>query len=220
MTRPLRPPPHLHGPAGVALLAVALLAFAVLAADLLRDGPITQADAPISRWSHDHMSATLTQFMLVVTHLHSTAGICLMALALGLALAWRGQWVWLPALIWCVPGGLVLNAALKQVFQRIRPSGDSPVLALATYSFPSGHTAGATVWWGFVAILCFTWQPGPWRRVGAVALAGVMICLTAFSRVYLGVHYPSDVLAAIAEGIAWLAICFMALGAYNRSIGR
>lgn len=218
--RPLPPPPHLHDRAGFGVLALALLAFTLLASDLLRNGPITRADEPISSWAHDRMSEALTQFLLGVTHLHSTIGICLMALALAAALAWTRQWAWLPALALCVPGGLVLNALLKQVFQRVRPSGDSPLLALVTYSFPSGHTAGATVWWGFVAILCLAWQPGPWRRAGAVALAAVMICLTAFSRVYLGVHYPSDVLAAIAEGVAWLALCFMALGASKRSAGR
>ena len=217
--RRLAPPPHLHGALGFGVLALALLAFALLASDLLRNGPITRADEPISSWAYARMSEALTQFLLVVTHLHGTIAICLMASALAAALAWSRQWAWLPALALCVPGGLVLNAALKQVFQRVRPSGDSSVLALTTYSFPSGHTAGATVWWGFVAILCFAWQPGPWRQAGALALAAAMICLTAFSRVYLGVHYPSDVLAAIAEGVAWLALCLMALGAYKRRAG-
>ncbi len=214
--RRLAPPPHLHDRAGLGLLTLALLAFALLASDLLRNGPITRADEPLSRWAHDHMTEALTQFLLVVTHLHSTTGICLMALAAAVALAWARQWAWLPALALCVPGGLVLNAGLKQVFQRVRPSGDSPVLALVTYSFPSGHAAGATVWWGFVAILCLAWRPGPWPRAGVLVLAAMMICLTAFSRVYLGVHYPSDVLAAMAEGMAWLALCFMALGARQR----
>jgi membrane-associated phospholipid phosphatase len=214
--RGLRPPPHLHGPAGAGLLAVALVAFGVLAADLLGGGPITQADIPISRWSHDHMSARLTQFLLLVTHLHSTTAICLMALALGLALAWARQWAWLSALILGVPGGLLLNAALKHGFQRVRPSFDTPVLTLASYGFPSGHTAGATVWWGFIATLCFAWQRRPWPRAAALGLAAAMICTTALSRVYLGVHYPSDVLAAVAEGIAWLALCFMLQGAWSR----
>ena len=214
--RPAPPGAHLKSAAALAVLALALLAFAVLVADLRYNGPITRADEPISKWTHDRMSEPLTSFLIVVTHLHGTLAIGLMALAAGAALAWQRQWAWLAALVLSVPGGLLLNAGLKQVFQRIRPVGESPLLALASYSFPSGHTAGATVWWGFVAILCFAWHPGLGRRAMAVALTAVMIGLTALSRVYLGVHYPSDVLAAVAEGTAWLALCFLALGLRER----
>lgn len=217
MIRRLRPPPHLHGRAGVALLALALLAFGVLSVDLLRAGPITQADIPLSRWSHDLRSAALTQFLLVITHLHSTVGISVMALLLGAALFWRGQSAWLPALILNVPGGVLLNYTVKQAFQRARPSFDAPLETLASFSFPSGHTAGATVWWGFLTVLYFASEPRAWARAMAVALAGTMIGLAALSRVYLGAHYPSDVLAAIAEGLAWLALCFMMLGFWRRN---
>ncbi len=217
MSSRLRPPPHLHGRAGAALLAFALVAFAALAVDLVREGPITQADIPISRWSRGQMSAWLTQFMVLVSHLHSTAGICLMALAMGLVLAWRRQSAWLAPLILSVPGGLLLNYAVKHAFQRARPSFDSELAAIASYSFPSGHTAGATVWWGFATVLYFAWEPRPWARAAAVALAGTMIGLAGLSRVYLGAHYASDVLAAIAEGVAWLALCFMVLGLWRRN---
>ncbi len=216
MSPRLRPPPHLHGRAGAALLTFALLAFGLLTMDLLREGPITQADIPISRWWREQMTAWVTQFMLVVSHLHSTAGICFMALAAGLALAWRRQWAWLPPLILSVPGGLLLNFAVKHAFQRARPSFDGPMVVFASHSFPSGHTAGATVWWGFVTVLYFAWEPRPSARAVAVALAGTMIGLAALSRVYLGAHYPSDVLAAIAEGLAWLVLCFMVLGVGKR----
>ncbi|MDB5871732.1 MAG: hypothetical protein JWQ07_1174 [Ramlibacter sp.] len=210
------PPPRLHAPAGLALLALALLLFGWLAADLLRHGPITRADAGISTWFHGHLHPLITQSLLAVTYLHSTAGVCLMALAAALFLAWRRQAQWLPALALAVPGGLLLNASVKQAFHRARPDLADPLLTLATYSFPSGHTAGATVWWGFFAVLLLSHQPRLAWRVAGVALAAVMISLTALSRVYLGVHYLSDVLAAIAEGCAWLALCFMAVGVMRR----
>jgi len=107
-------------------------------------------------------------------------------------------------------GGLLLNVLVKHTFQRARPVWDDALLTLHTYSFPSGHTAGATVWWGFFTVLVFTHRPTWQRRAATVFLAIGMVSLTALSRVYLGVHYLSDVLAAVAEGCAWLVLCFMA----------
>lgn len=205
------PPPRLHWPAGLPLLAFCVLVFGVLALDLLNQGVVTRSDAAMSTWFREHLPAGLTQMLLAVTHLHSTAGIILLALVAAMVLARYRQASWIGALVLCVPGGLVLNALVKQAFQRARPSFDSPLVSLTSYSFPSGHTAGATVWWGFFLVLLYSWQRGlRWRATGT-ALAVTMIMLTALSRVYLGVHYPSDVLAAIAEGVGWLAICFMAI---------
>lgn len=208
-------PPRLSWPAGLALLALALAAFALFAFDLARHGPITGADAAITSWFHRNTQLAVTQTLLAITHLHSTYGICAMAAAAAAWLAWQRQWAWLAALAWAVPGGLVLNALVKHAFQRARPALLDPLLTLPTYSFPSGHTAGATVWWGFALAVLLAHRPRlRWRVAGALA-AGLMIALTALSRVYLGVHYLSDVLAAIAEGVAWLGLCFTLLGALH-----
>jgi membrane-associated phospholipid phosphatase len=213
------PPPRLRAPVALALLALACAVFGVFAADLMQHGAITAADAPISAWFHAHTDRAATQALLLVTHLHSTTGICVMAAAAALALAWWRELQWLPLLAITVPGGLVLNALVKHAFQRARPHFDEPLLTLATYSFPSGHAAGATVWWGFVLVWLFAHEPRLPQRALASALAGLMVALTALSRVYLGAHYLSDVLAAIAEGLAWLALCFMVLDRRSRPAG-
>jgi undecaprenyl-diphosphatase len=189
------------------LLALAAAVFGVLAADLMGGGAITGADAGISAWLHERTRPVLTQILLVVTHLHSTAGVYFMAALAALWLVWRKQISWLPLLLLSVPGGLALNALVKQAFQRARPSFDSSLPGLASYSFPSGHTAGATVFWGFALVLLLAHRPALRWRVAGAAVAVAMILLTALSRVYLGVHYLSDVLAAMAEGVAWLAVC-------------
>ena len=210
---PCASPPRLSAPAGLALLAFALAAFGIFALDLARHGPLTSADAAITAWFHRHTEWALTQFLLAITYLHSTLGVCAMAALAAAWLAWRRQLQWLAALALTVPGGLVLNALVKLAFQRTRPAFVDPLLTLPTYSFPSGHTAGATVWWGFALALVLAHRPRLRWRAAAAAATLFMIALTALSRVYLGVHYLSDVLAAVAEGVAWLALCFTLMGA-------
>jgi undecaprenyl-diphosphatase len=108
-------------------------------------------------------------------------------------------------------GGILLNVVLKHLFLRPRPEWKDPLLTLTTYSFPSGHTMVATVFYGSLCAFVFS-SVRDWRwRVLAVVVSALMISLVGFSRIYLGVHYLSDVLAAIAEGLAWLAFSFLAV---------
>jgi membrane-associated phospholipid phosphatase len=204
--------PRLHGRAALLLLVVACLAFAGLAADLLLHGPITAADVPISTWFHEHGRPPFTAFMRAVSYLHSTASVLALATVAAAVLLWRREAAWVVPLVLCVPGGLLLNVFVKNQFQRARPSFDHPLVTLATYSFPSGHTAAAAVSWGFALVWLFAHRSSPRERRLAGGIAVLMVLLTALSRVYLGAHYVSDVLAAAAEGLAWLALCFLVLG--------
>jgi undecaprenyl-diphosphatase len=170
-------------------MAFCVAAFTALATDLRLQGPVTRADIPISAWFHLHAQP---------------------AFAAALALAYHRQTQWLPLLAMCVPGGLVLNWLVKHAFQRARPAFDPPAATLASYSFPSGHAAGATVWWGFVLLVWFAWERQPGRRAAACVIAITMILLTGLSRMALGLHYLSDVLAAMAEGAAWIVLCVAA----------
>lgn len=201
-------PPRLRLTAALLLMGLATAVFLALALDLLHGGPVTAADGAVGDWLRAHTPPAATQALLALTHLHSTAGIYLMAALAALVLLWRKQTAWLLPLVLAVPGGLLLNAGVKQAFQRARPSFDSPLPALASYSFPSGHTAGATVWWGFLLVLLLAHRPARRWRMAGLAVAMGMIALTALSRIYFGVHHPGDVLAGMAEGVAWLGLCF------------
>jgi undecaprenyl-diphosphatase len=151
------------------------------------------------------MHPAATQLLFAITHMHSTTGLVVMSAALALALAFAGRARWIVWLVLTVQGGQLLNAGVKELFHRARPHWDTPLVELSTYSFPSGHAAGSTVFWGFVCVLAWNWPaPAPVKRAIA-ALAVLMVALTCLSRVYLGAHYLSDVLAGACEGVAWVS---------------
>jgi membrane-associated phospholipid phosphatase len=197
----------------LALLGASWL-FGGIAEDVLTGDPLTLVDLQVAQWFHAHATAPVTRAMLVLTHLHDPSSMLVAVLLLALVLAWRRNWYWLIAVGLSVPLGMGLNVLMKYAFQRARPNFDEPLLMLTTYSFPSGHVAGATLFYGVLAALLVT-RVVKWRwRLLIVLTALFMVLLVALTRVYLGVHYLSDVMAAFAEGVAWLALCLTGLHTY------
>lgn len=166
-------------------------------------------DLVISNWVHAHAHPALTNVMWLITWWHSLLGVSLMSSALALLLYHCRDVRGLRLLLLGVPGIMLLNALLKQIFQRARPEFDDPLTTLASYSFPSGHTAVSTVFYGVVALLLLERWKGrsAVRRIAVVVVAVSMVFLVGASRVYLGAHYLSDVLGAMLEGCLWLALC-------------
>lgn len=200
----------------MALLFVSGLVFHELAEAVMGQETITVLDVRVAHWFNANAFEPLSSIMYAVSHLHSVAG---MAVLFGV-LAWylwrqRARY-WLLALAFAVPGGMMLNVALKYYFQRARPVFEEPMVTLATYSFPSGHTTAATCFYGLLASYLVIARPAWSVRAATVACCLTMILLVAFSRVYLGAHYVSDVLAAMAESVAWLAICITAISTLRR----
>lgn len=206
----------LHLTVGVVLLALAAAIFGDLAEDVMSKDPIVVLDQQVAQWFNLHAFEPLTSFMLGVSMMHTVAGMALLVTAFACYLWRRQARYWLLALLLSVPGGMMLNVLLKYVFQRGRPQFDTPLVTLLTYSFPSGHTAAATLLYGFLA--SYLVMAHRRRSVLAWALPGcvLMVALVATSRMYLGAHYLSDVLAAMAEGVAWLAICITAISTLRR----
>ncbi len=208
----------LHLTAGLAMLVLATAVFAQLAGAVVAGAPITLLDVRVANWLHLHANANdvLRTLLMVVTQVHSTPGILILAALFGAWLWRRGHRYSLVALVSSVPGGQILNVVLKHTFERTRPHFAEPILELTTYSFPSGHAMGATVLYGFIACY-FARQARSWTgRVLPFVLAAAMVATVAFSRMYLGAHYLTDVLAGAVEGCAWLAICITGAATLNR----
>jgi len=198
------------------MLIVAAWVFGAIAEDVVTQDPLTIVDARFSAWLHAHTFNPLTQVMLLTTRVHAVLGVTVMTLAVSAYLWIKRFRFWVLKLLLAVFGGMLLNLLLKHVFVRQRPHFDDPLLTLTTYSFPSGHTLMATVFYGTLCVLIAS-HVRHWRwRALTIAVTGFMILLVGFSRIYLGAHYLSDVLAAIAEGLAWLAFSLIAVGELQR----
>jgi membrane protein DedA with SNARE-associated domain/membrane-associated phospholipid phosphatase len=202
---------------GALVLIAATWVFGGIARSVVAGRPPTVIDAHLAAWLHERATPGLTRVMLDITALGSPVLVGMLAGIVAVVLWWQRQWYRLLALLLTVPGGILLNVALQSAFRRARPQLTDPILTLTSYGFPSGHTMAATVWYGFVAALVVS-RLTAWRwRVLTVLAGGVVILLIAFSRLYLGVHYLSDVLAAMAEGLAWLALCLTAVDTLRRA---
>jgi undecaprenyl-diphosphatase len=199
---------------GALLLIAAAWLFGAIAEDVVTSDRLTVLDVEVARWLRAHATPELTRWLLLVTDLHSTIAVSCYAAIVATALAWRREWRRLATVFVCVAGGLALNVLMKLAFHRARPVLDDPLLTLASYSFPSGHVAGSTLMYGLIVAWAFTRTRRPLVRAAVVAAAAGAIVLVAFTRMYLGVHYLSDVVAAFAEGVAWLALCLSALTAF------
>jgi len=201
---------------GVLLLIGATWLFGGVAEDIVAGDPLIEVDAQITHWLHAHATPGVTRYMLLITHVHGTTGASLLAVALAFFLLWKKEWYWLLALVIALPGGMLINVLLKQVFLRERPSFSDPILTLASYSFPSGHVAGATLFYGVLAAFLVS-NLRTWRLRAIIVLAAcVLVIVVGISRIYLGVHYFSDVVAAAAVSTAWLALCLIAVNALRR----
>ncbi|MDQ6639186.1 MAG: phosphatase PAP2 family protein [Pseudomonadota bacterium] len=199
---------------GALLLVAAAWLFGAVAEDVATSDHLTLVDVQVARWLREHATPALTRWMLLITNLHSTIAVSCYAAVVATALAWRRQWRRLATVFVCVAGGLTLNVLMKLAFHRARPVLDDPLLTLTSYSFPSGHVAGSTLAYGLLVAWVFGRTQRLRWRVLAVAGGAVAIALVAFTRMYLGVHYLSDVVAAFAEGVAWLALCLSALAVF------
>jgi membrane-associated phospholipid phosphatase len=167
----------------------------------------------VESWLRAHATPGLDQVMLVVTVLGSLVFTAPVTVGVALLLALHRRWHKLAVLAMAVPGGMLLNVLLKVIFQRHRPVLEGPILSLSSFSFPSGHATVSVLLYGFLTVLLVTGVIRSWRwRVLAVLATVFLVAVVDFSRMYLGVHYLSDVLAGNTVGVAWLAICVTGMG--------
>jgi undecaprenyl-diphosphatase len=201
---------------GAVVFVASALLFGLIAEDVVSGDRLTLLDVRVAEWLHLHASTGMTRSMLLVSQLHSTVAMTVYTLAIGVLAFKRQQWRRILTLALCMGGGLLLNVLMKLAFHRARPQFADPIITLSSYSFPSGHVAASTIFYTLGVVWVFGRTPAVHWRLLAVIGAALAILLVAFSRMYLGVHYLSDVAAAFAEGIAWLTLCLVALDAFWR----
>jgi undecaprenyl-diphosphatase len=183
----------------LALATMSIYTFAELAGDV-RTGEGFAFDQAVMEAMHGLASPWLTVAMRLITA--SASGLVAAGLAMGLGIPrWRRVERRAEAIILAVTlsGSAALGQGLKFLFTRPRPQAFPWLTTAGGWSFPSGHTLTAVVLGSLLAWLIGQQLSG-WQRVALWTVAGLWVGLVGVSRIYLGVHYPSDVLASLAVG--------------------
>jgi undecaprenyl-diphosphatase len=192
---------------GLLLAIGALLMFAWLGEEVF-EGDTLVLDNAIRGFVHDHSAAWLTPVMQGFSFLGSTAFLTLAAVVVLFALFRAGHKH--SALLFTVTmiGATLLNFILKISFVRERPSPYFDTPLPTSYSFPSGHALFSLCFYGSLAWIGAAHPIGDRRRTAAWVIAIMLIFFIGLSRVYLGVHYPSDVVAGYLAAFVWVSAVF------------
>jgi membrane protein DedA with SNARE-associated domain/membrane-associated phospholipid phosphatase len=207
----------LHLTVGLLAAAGGLWLFGGLAEDVLTGDSLVRFDRALDDYLHSLATPPLTTFFLIVTALGSIEAIVLLGMVVATFLALGRRWLFLGSWLAAVAGSAVLNHLLKQLFERPRPYFKHPLLVETSYSFPSGHAMESFVVYGMLAYFAVlamrTWE----SRVAVVFGTTLLVVLIGFSRMYLGVHYFSDILAGYAAGGVWLSALITGAETIRRS---
>jgi membrane-associated phospholipid phosphatase len=220
----LRPLEHFTGRSLVGLLALigAGSGFGLLLMLVrLEWGPLYRVDHGVA----DRLNGVVSAHPPVVTALDVITGlggrpitVWLVAIAV-ISMLIRRQRRLAAYLVVTGVGALMLDPALKLIVGRLRPVVDVPVASALGNSFPSGHTLGATVVYGALLLIFLPAVSRRWRPVMISGFATIVL-LVGFTRVALGVHYVSDVLAGWLLGLAWLGVTGYAFQLWRREVGQ
>jgi membrane-associated phospholipid phosphatase len=195
-------------------LAGSLWAFGVIADDIVEDE--TRNDRRLADWLHDRATDPLTDLMHVVTTLGNFVTLLALTIA-AVAILWRRERRTDAVFVaLAFAGAQVLSSGMKLGFQRDRPFFEEPLATEHTYSFPSGHALVSLAVYGALALLLARRLSSLGARILLFAGTAALVLAIGFSRLYLGVHYLSDVLAGYAVAIAWLSLLYAVLEVRRR----
>ncbi len=194
---------------GLGLVLLAVWVYFDLAEDVLIHKAVAW-DSPIIMAIHQLGSPGLDSFMLAITQMGQWGAI-LTAIGAAIYFARHKDLLDSAAVLFSLGAGATINALLKILFVRPRPAFFIPLVNEPGFSFPSGHVTAAGAVFGFLAVIL--WRKG--KRLWAVLCASLVL-LVAISRIYLGVHYPSDTVSALIFSFLWLLILFFGRDRYER----
>lgn len=173
-------------------------------------------DYYVNTFIHSFRSFGLTNLMTFITDLGSVyAYLLIIPLIMGvLHYNGRGWKVPLQSAI-VLLSTFLLNVSLKWVIGRARPFEGQRLVEASFYSYPSGHSMSAASFYGFLIYLVIKYVKNWWLKIILIAFLSFLILAIGTSRIYLGVHYPTDVLAGFVAGTFWLLVCIIVFKSVN-----
>ena len=197
----------------------ALLLFGYLANEVLR-GETLRFDNFVRSSVHSWASGPLTYVMRGVTQLGEPRFLIVLSLVLILWLVNNGRNRAAIVLVVAAVGAEALDELLKLVFHRPRPEAYFGYPLPSSYSFPSGHAISSCCFYGVLAAIVTARMRSRGAKIAVWTAAALLAALIGLSRIYLGVHYPSDVAAGYAVAVNWVAALRASYGAWPRRSSR
>lgn len=203
----------LHLTVGLAVSIAGLWLFSAITEDVIHHDPLTQFDMTLLTWLRARATPTGYAVFNTISLLGSPATLGVLALGVGALMVARRRWIVLAGWAAAFVGGDILNAALKVAIHRPRPPYAADFLPGSSWSFPSGHAMSSLIGYGMLAyiLLVVVRIPGRGAQIAVVLGTVLLIAGIGLSRLYLGVHYFSDVLGGYAAGVLWLSACISGL---------
>jgi membrane-associated phospholipid phosphatase len=205
--------------AALFILAASLWAFGQIVDEQIVEGR-TGTDERLAEWLHGRATDPLTDVFRVITWTGNFVTLLVVTLAACGILWYRRRRTDAVFVALAFLGAQVLSNGMKLGFRRERPFFPDPLATESTSSFPSGHALVSLAVYGAIALVLARRISSPARRALLLGGTALLVLAIGFSRLYLGVHFLSDVLAGFAAGTAWLALLYVALELRSRYISR
>jgi membrane-associated phospholipid phosphatase len=197
----------LHLTLGLIFVSVTIFVFVQVAAEVGEREWLNTFDHIFSVALHTHSTRAGFLAFENVSQLGSAPVLAVIVFFGAVPLLLLRQWSLLAGWLTAVVGVGVLDSSLKGLFRRVGPRLHNPWVAEAGWSFPSGHAMGTVVVYGFLAYMLLLIVRRTSRRIVIIATFVTIAIAVGFSRIYLGAHYFSDVLAGYVAALSWLAVC-------------
>jgi membrane-associated phospholipid phosphatase len=193
--------------------------FAEVAEEIGEDEPIVRFDERLTLAIADTIEPATLEGFAFVTRFGDTLTLTVLCIVVACWLVLRGGRGLALAWVLAVTGNALLNQTLKQVFERVRPLHEHGLVQAQGWSFPSGHSSGSVVAYGMLAYVLVRTVPQRWHLPIVLVATALAFCVGS-SRVFLQVHFASDVLAGFLSGLAWLSVCIASVELARRYRGR
>jgi len=192
-----------HALVGLGAAAACTWIFFAIADEVPEKGAMVRVDLAVAGWLQTHGTEFGESIFVGVSYLGAQA-LSALLIATAIAFIVRRDWRHLAVLAVTSGGGALLNTALKLSFHRTRP-GFASEFHETSWSFPSGHAMDSLIGYGLLAYWLARRFPN--RRVAVFVVGALIIGSVGYARLYLGVHYLSDVVAGYMAGFIWLTVC-------------
>lgn len=198
----------LHLTVGLTISVGALWLFGALTEDVLHHSAVTQFDVTILEWLHSNSSPAGMRIFEAITFLGSPLVLSILGIVIVIYFIRKRAWIFLTSWISALAGAGILDWLLKAAVQRPRPAYAVAILHGQSFSFPSGHALASLMAYGMTAyfVILLGVKKSKSRTV-VICFATILIIAVGVSRLYLGVHYLTDVIAGYAAGVVWLSAC-------------